>query len=282
MTIQSLIRRLSATQCVSNQLILKVCQQYYQVSSQLDFLLDFVVQHLKADKQIIFKQRWLHQSLNAAGFITFFDQAYPTQLRQIYNPPAILYYVGNLQLLKTPIVALIGARECNHYTEQIMYGLIPGLVEQKITTISGLARGADSFCHQITLNHFGNTIAVVGNSVDYFYPAENKALQLQISQRGLILSEYPPTTSPRRYYFPQRNRIIAGLCDNLLVTQARQRSGTLITAELALQENRNVWAVPGPITSSLSQGCNQLITTGARPYLNATEFISDLKVAKKI
>lgn len=282
MSIQALIWRLSMTRCVSNQLILKTCQQYYQVSTATDFLLAFVCQHLKTAKHKLFYQRWSQSGSKPPAFLTFFDQAYPQKLRQIYNPPAILYYAGNLALLQNPTVAVIDSRQCNYYTQQIVQGLVPRLVQNKITTISGLARGADSCCHQVTLDYQGMTIAVIGNSLDYFYPAENRDWQKQIQHSGLILSEYPPHTRPRPYYFPQRNRIIAGLCDSLIVTQAKKYSGTLITAELALQENRDVWAVPGPITQSLSYGCNQLIASGARPFLDAETFIQALRAQKNI
>ena len=282
MSIQALIWRLSMTRCVSNQLILKTCQQYYQVSTATDFLLAFVCQHLKTVKHKLFYQRWSQSGSKPPAFLTFFDQAYPQKLRQIYNPPAILYYAGNLALLQNLTVAVIGSRQCNYYTQQIVQGLVPRLVQNQITTISGLARGADSCCHQVTLDYQGTTIAVIGNSLDYFYPAENRDLQKQIQHLGLVLSEYPPYTRPRPYYFPQRNRIIAGLCDSLIVTQAKKRSGTLITAELALQENRDVWAVPGPITQSLSYGCNQLIASGARPFLDAETFIQALRAQKNI
>lgn len=237
---------------------------------------------MKTAKHKLFYQRWSQSGSKPPAFLTFFDQAYPQKLRQIYNPPAILYYAGNLALLQNPTVAVIGSRQCNYYTQQIIQGLVPRLVQNQITTISGLARGADSCCHQVTLDYQGTTIAVIGNSLDYFYPAENRDLQKQIQHSGLVLSEYPPHTRPRPYYFPQRNRIIAGLCDSLIVTQAKKRSGTLITAELALQENRDVWAVPGPITQSLSYGCNQLIASGARPFLDAETLIQALCAQKNI
>ncbi|MBA1435067.1 DNA-processing protein DprA [Bombilactobacillus bombi] len=282
MSIRTLIYNLAQTRCVSNQLILKVCQQYYQVNNDFNYLKNFVSENLKIEKRKKFQQLFEQTAVCKENFITFFDSCYPAQLRQIYNPPAILYYVGNLKLLGTSITAIVGARQCNYYTAQVIKGLVPRLVAQEITTVSGLAKGADGYCHRETLACQGKTIAVIGNSLDYFYPAENHLLQTQIMKQGLILSEYPSSTSPRPYYFPQRNRIIAGLCDNLVVTQARKRSGTLITAELALQENRNVWAVPGPITSALSQGCNQLIDAGARPYLDADKFIDAVLVKEKI
>lgn len=187
-----------------------------------------------------------------------------------------MYYAGDLNLLNRTAIAIIGARQCSHYTEQIIMGLVPALVKNNLVTVSGLAYGADACCHQETLKCAGKTIAVIGNSIDFYYPKVNANLQTRIAQNGLILSEYPAGTSPKRYFFPQRNRIISGVCDSVVVTEAKKRSGTLITAELALQENRNVWATPGRIDQSLSVGCNQLITEGARPYLSAFDLINEI------
>ncbi|NVY95773.1 DNA-protecting protein DprA [Lactobacillus sp. DCY120] len=276
MELRQLINRCVQTRIPSNRLLLKMSQYQRYTGSSSSQLLTWLEQQLSSERKELFQRRWGQQKENLRGsYLTFLDDNYPQKLREIYNPPVILYYQGNLRLLKTPTLAIVGARQCSHYTERIIKGLLPQLVHQKITTVSGLALGADACCHRETLFHQGATIAVLGNGLDYFYPRANQRLQKQIAQQGLLLSEYPPQTTPRRYYFPQRNRIIAGLCQSLLVTQARHRSGTLITAELALESNRNVWAVPGPIDSPLSLGCNELIAAGARPYLQAAELLTD-------
>ncbi|UQS82790.1 DNA-processing protein DprA [Bombilactobacillus folatiphilus] len=277
MSLRTFLYQLSKTRCVSNQLLLKVCQLAVEEKMNIEQLFHYVRSQLKDQQRILFDQVFNQDTSQVPAMITFLDSVYPQKLREIYNPPAILYYQGNLQLLQKTTVAIVGARQSNRYTQTVVRSLVPTLVRQDIVTVSGLAQGADSWCHQVTLDENGQTIAVVGNSIDYYYPAQNQSLQQQVSKRGLLLSEYPPTTNPRKYFFPQRNRIIAGLCETLVVTQAKKRSGSLITAQLALQENRNVWAAPGPLDSSLSKGCNELIAAGARPYFSAQDLIDELR-----
>lgn len=280
MQLRQLLYQLSQTRCVNNKIMLQVCQlslQHYSVSQ----LIQFVKQQLTEAKRSLFQQRLQQDYPIMPPCLTFLDAAYPQKLREIYNPPALLYYQGDLQLLNRPAVAIVGARQSSFYTQTVVHSLVPALVQAKVVTVSGLAEGADGWCHQITLDNHGQTIGVVGNSLDYYYPAVNRQLQMNVAQKGLLLSEYPPTTRPQKYFFPQRNRIIAGLCQTLVVTQAKKRSGSLITAQLALQENRNVWAAPGPLDSSLSQGCNELIAAGARPYFAAADLLAELELEQK-
>ena len=145
--------------------------------------------------------------------------------------------------------------------------LMPELLRRKQVIASGLAQGVDAIAHQTTLNYGGKTIAVVGNGLNYFYPQGNMDLQRAIAKKGLLLSEYLPDTPPKPFRFPERNRILAGICKNVIVTEAKEHSGSLITANLALQENRNVYAIPGQINSPLSVGTNQLISAGATPII---------------
>ncbi|MBU3827801.1 MAG: DNA-processing protein DprA [Candidatus Lactobacillus pullistercoris] len=200
--------------------------------------------------------------------ISFFDDSYPEKLRQIYQPPLILFARGDLSLLKKPIMTIVGARAATNYSQEIIQKLVPSLVKQKYIIASGLAKGVDAMAHHATLNNNGKTIAVIGNGLNHFYPMQNHFLQEQIIDQGLIISEYLPDTPPRPYRFPQRNRIISGISEGVIVTEAKEKSGSLITASLALQENRDVYAVPGPITSSLSKGPNQLIEAGATPIVD--------------
>lgn len=210
-------------------------------------------------------------------FITFNSPFYPPRLFEIYDAPPVLFYQGNIKLLAKPTMVIVGARQANGYTCEVLHNLIPHLVNHNVSIISGLASGADSYAHQITLQNHGNTIAVIGTGLNCYYPQQNCLLQQQIAREGLLLSEYLPDVTARRYHFPQRNRIIAGLCHTLLITQARQRSGSLITANLALEDNRNVMAVPGNINLPLSQGCNELIDAGATPYLGPQQVLESLK-----
>jgi len=199
--------------------------------------------------------------------INYLDDEYPQLLRTIYNPPALLFFSGKIALLKTDCIAIVGARKATDYSFRCIGGLVPRLVN-RYTIVSGLARGVDSWAHQHTLKNHGQTIAVTGCGLDLVYPPENLDLQQQIMKNGLVISEYPPKMPADRFHFPQRNRIIAGLSQKVIITEARKRSGSLITASLALENNREVLAIPGPIDRSLSVGCNRLIEEGATPLIN--------------
>lgn len=199
--------------------------------------------------------------------ITFFDDLYPVKLREIYRPPVLLFAMGDLGLLEREITVIVGSRTPTAYFRQVIENLMPELLRRKQVIASGLAQGVDAIAHQTTLNYGGKTIAVVGNGLNYFYPQGNMDLQRAIAKKGLLLSEYLPDTPPKPFRFPERNRILAGICKNVIVTEAKEHSGSLITANLALQENRNVYAIPGQINSPLSVGTNQLISAGATPII---------------
>ena len=160
----------------------------------------------------------------------------------------------------------------------MLQGLIPPIVQNKIITISGLAQGVDSLCHRLTINSGGDTVGVIGTGMNRVYPRCNQELQYEMMQNHLVISEYVYDEEPRAWHFPERNRIIAGLCDSLMVTEAKERSGSLITANLALQENRNVLAVPGKINAGLSRGCNLLIREGAKPVLESQDILEEFLI----
>lgn len=197
--------------------------------------------------------------------ISFFDDVYPEQLRQIYRPPLVLFAQGDVNLLQQKIVTIVGSRMATSYSRSVLTKLVPHLVKKGWVIASGLAKGVDVMAHQAALTIEGKTIAVVGNGLNHFYPLSNYHVQEQIIRRGLILSEYLPDTPPRPFRFPQRNRILAGIAQKVIVTEAQEKSGSLITANLALQENRDIYAVPGPIDNELSAGPNKLIAAGAIP-----------------
>lgn len=211
-------------------------------------------------------------------FITIADKIYPTQLREIYMPPLLLFYQGDLELLQTPIVSMVGSRHYTSYGQVAVRQLIPPLVAQGITVCSGLAQGIDGLVHRTTIGCHGKTIAVIGTGLDRYYPPANKSLQQLLAKKGLVLSEYLPQASPLRWHFPHRNRIIAGLSQATIVVEAGQKSGSLITANMALRENRDVLAVPGPIDEEKYVGCNQLIQAGAKPVLTATDILDELQL----
>ncbi|MBH9985388.1 MAG: DNA-processing protein DprA [Lactobacillus apis] len=203
--------------------------------------------------------------------ISFFDQVYPQKLREIYRPPLILFAQGNLKLLQENVITIVGSRQATDYSQLVLNKIVPQLVKSNFVIASGLAMGVDVMAHSATLNNGGKTIAVIGNGLNHFYPERNSQIQRQIINEGLVLSEYLPDTPPRPFRFPERNRILAGIANSVIVTEAKEKSGSLITANIALQENRNIYAVPGPINSQLSAGPNKLIAAGATPI---TDFSS--------
>jgi DNA processing protein len=208
--------------------------------------------------------------------MTIFEEEYPTLLKHIYNPPLVLYTVGNLQLLHSPSIAIVGSRKADLYALKAIQSILPALIQRKIVIISGLAKGVDTMAHKTAIRYHGETIGVLGSGFFHIYPQENIALVENMKKEHLIISEYPPQTRPQKWHFPMRNRIISGLAKGAVIIQAEQRSGSLITAEYALQEGRDVFAVPGNIHESLSQGTNKLIQQGAKLVLTGEDILEEL------
>ena len=209
-------------------------------------------------------------------FLMYEDALYPKRLKEIYLPPVVLFYKGRLELFNRLSIGIVGARNHTEYSKEALEYLLPDILERKVSIISGLARGVDSLAHQLTLDLNGETIAVIGNGINICYPKENRSLYDAIGSKGLILSEYPLDSPPLKFHFPYRNRIIAGLSHGLCVIEAKLHSGSLITANVALSENRQVFALPGNITSEYSKGTNELITAGAFPIRNANDILDSL------
>ena len=205
----------------------------------------------------------------------------PPLLRAIHDPPARLYLRGAAEpeLLAQPAVAVVGARACSPYGAQIARRLGRELAAAGVVVFSGLARGIDGEAHRGALETEGHTVAVLGCGIDRDYPAAHSELARSIAERSLLLSEYEPGVEPAPWRFPARNRIIAGLCLATVVVEARERSGALITADFALEEGREVFAVPGEITSSLSAGTNALLRLGAIPLTAAADVLEALGIA---
>ena len=212
----------------------------------------------------------------AIHFLMYEDALYPKRLKEIYLPPVVLFYKGRLELFNRLSIGIVGARNHTPYSKEALEYLLPDILERKVSIISGLARGVDSLAHQLTLDLKGETIAVIGNGINICYPKENQSLYDAIGKKGLILSEYPLDSPPLKFHFPYRNRIIAGLSHGLCVIEAKMHSGSLITANVALSENRQVFALPGNITSEYSKGTNELITAGAFPIRNANDILESL------
>ncbi|AYF92569.1 DNA-processing protein DprA [Apilactobacillus bombintestini] len=224
--------------------------------------------------------RELHHHLNYVKWFSILDDEYPLQLKEAYLPPIVLFYAGNLNILQTDLLGVVGARYNSNYSFYALRNILPNVVKNGVTIVSGLARGVDKLSHQAAMANEGNTIAVIGNGLDQYYPKSNESLQKQIGKDHLLISEYPVGSKPARYHFPERNRIIAGLVKSILVTEAKIRSGSLITANLALQNNRGVLAVPGRIDSDLSKGCNELISAGAKPALTSIDVLEEFYFLK--
>src|SRR3954447_6997467 len=191
----------------------------------------------------------------------------PELLRQIHDPPRALFLrgAGDADVLCRPTVAVVGARACSPYGAQVARMLGREFAAAGLVVVSGLARGVDGEAHRGALEAGGLTVAVLGGGIDRDYPAAHAELARRIRERGLVVSEYEPGVEPAPWRFPARNRIIAGLSAATIVVEARERSGALITADLALEEGRDVLAVPGEITSPLSAGTNALLKLGAAP-----------------
>ncbi|MFA5387584.1 MAG: DNA-processing protein DprA [Candidatus Paceibacterota bacterium] len=199
---------------------------------------------------------------------------YPSRLRLIKNPPKLLYYAGEM-VAEENCLAIVGSRICSPYGKETALEMAKKAAQSSLTVVSGLAAGIDSMAHQAAVQAKKRTIAVLGGGLDFqsFYPKQNLRLAGQIIENGgVLISEYPPKTKPANYTFPQRNRIISGLSLGILVIEARIKSGALITADYAKKQNKKIFAVPGPIQSSSSRGCNLLIKKGAR----LTETIQDV------
>jgi DNA processing protein len=205
----------------------------------------------------------------------------PPLLRAIHDPPARLYLrgAGEPELLSRPAVAVVGARACSPYGAQVARMLGRELASAGVVVVSGLARGIDGEAHRGALETDGHTVAVLGCGVDRDYPAAHADLARKIAQRSLLVSEYEPGVEPAPWRFPARNRIIAGLCAATVVVEARERSGALITADFALDEGREVFAVPGEITSTLSVGTNALLRLGATPLTSAADVLESLGIS---
>lgn len=201
------------------------------------------------------------------------DQEYPALLRHTFNPPMVLYYRGKLPVTEN-IIAIVGSRRASVYGKNTAQMLAAGLASAGIWVVSGAARGIDSAAHQGALTE-GYTMAVLGCGVDVVYPPENAKLLALIAEKGCIISEYPPGTSPHASYFPARNRIINGVARGVVVVEAAEKSGALITADFALEEGRDVFAVPGSIFSESSKGAHRLIKQGAKLVDSANDILSE-------
>ena len=202
------------------------------------------------------------------------DDIYPWDLCEIYDAPTLLFYQGNLNLLELPKAAVVGSRDSSKQGNASVQKIIKEL-NNELVIVSGLARGVDTAAHMAALQNGGQTIAVIGTGLDVFYPKANKKLQAYIGKNHLLLTEYGPGEQPLKFHFPERNRIIAGLCRGVIVAEAKMRSGSLITCERAMEEGRDVFAIPGSILDGKSDGCHHLIQEGAKCIKSGSDVLSE-------
>ncbi len=226
------------------------------------------------DTQVEKELAWAEQPGN--HIICFDDDAYPTLLKQTTNYPALPYCSGNIGLLSNPQIAIVGSRNCTPGGAKTAHDFAAYLSNAGITITSGMAIGIDTHAHVGALTSIGKTIAVTGTGLDKIYPAKNRQLAYDIHSDGLLVTEFPLGTSPRSENFPRRNRIISGLSVATLVVEAAHRSGSLITAHQAVDQGREVFAIPGSIHNPQVRGCHQLIREGARLADKASDIIGDL------
>jgi DNA processing protein len=211
--------------------------------------------------------------------LTWLDEGYPRRLKEIDQPPPVLYVRGELTTKDEWAVAIVGTRKFTHYGQQAAEEVAAFLARNGVTVVSGLARGVDSIAHQAALDAGGRTMAVLGCGVDQIYPPENRKLAEAMMENGAILSDYPIGTPPEGVNFPPRNRIISGLSIASVIVEAGDKSGALITAQFALEQGRDVFAVPGSIFSPASKGPNRLIREGAHPLLSPEDLMQALDLA---
>lgn len=209
-------------------------------------------------------------------FITILSDEYPDVLKETYQPPLVLFYEGNKSLLQQRQIAIVGSRLASPYAYQVMEQLLPPLIDDGLVITSGLAKGVDSYAHQLAMIYHGKTIGVVGCGIDICYPKEVRSIYERMKTQQLIVSEYPATTPVRRFHFPLRNRIIAGLAEGVCVIEAKDKSGSLITAQLAIDEGRSVFSVPGEVLSHRNTGTLKLIQDGAKCVISASDILDEL------
>lgn len=238
----------------------------------------------KCKNPILFMEKYksldsksLRKVFNQYPSISILDDEYPIELKNCYNPPVLLFYQGNVDLLKRPKMAVVGARTASQTGTKSVQKIVSELGNQFII-VSGLARGIDTSAHISALKNGGATIAVIGCGLDVHYPKENKLLQEYLGKNHLILSEYVVGEAPLKFHFPERNRIIAGLSQGVIVAEAKMRSGSLITCERALEEGRDVFAIPGNILDGKSDGCHHLIKEGAKCITSGMDVLSEYQL----
>lgn len=236
------------------------------------------IEYLKKSKNTDWKKAYMNMESQGIRLTLKEEEGYPALLQPLPDAPYGLYHIGELPGEEF-CVGIIGARSCSRYGQEMATEIAGMLAEAGISIVSGMARGIDGAGQWAALEHGGKSYAVLGSGVDVCYPRENERLYQRLKSNGAIISEFPPGTEPLAWHFPVRNRIISGLSRVLVVVEARKKSGSLITADLALEQGRDVYAVPGRMTDTLSNGCNELIRNGAGIVISAEMLLEELGIS---
>lgn len=245
---------------------------YFAMKYQGDF--ERIYYAIMNKEECDYKEAKKYEHSLMCKFTTVVSKDYPLKLRQLNRPPFVLFYDGDLSLVDKKIVAIIGSRENTNYGEKMCKKIVKELVNNEYVIISGLAKGIDVISHDEALNNNGKTIGVLGNGINYYYPSNNKNVQDQLKEKGLLISEYPPLLPPSKENFPKRNRIIAALADGVVVIEAKKRSGTMITVNEALDLGKDIMCLPE--RADENSGCNYLIKNGAFLIENGIDVINIL------
>ncbi|KON89102.1 DNA processing protein DprA [Sporosarcina globispora] len=232
-----------------------------------------ILQDLYSDR---IQEKIRQYSPNGIRIITIFDEEYPILLKETYQPPWVIYARGDISLLNSRChLGVVGSRQATDYGEKAIQYIFPKLIEKGVIIVSGLAAGIDAIAHKEAIKNKGKTIGVIAGGLFHIYPQANQKLAYEMMKNHLVISEYPPDTKPSRWQFPMRNRIISGISRGTLIIQAKNKSGSLITANYAVQEGREVFALPGNIFSPFSGGTNELIQQGAKLVKSAEDILEE-------
>jgi DNA processing protein len=241
----------------------------YTISKEIPSLTSIPFEHIS--------QQIEQYEKNGIKAITIFDENYPSLLKEIYQPPWVLFVKGDLSLLEIhPKLAVVGSRQATLYGKNAISLMFPPLVEKGVVIVSGLANGIDTLAHKYAIKNGGKTIAVIAGGLYHIYPKENAVLAEEMMKSHLVISEYPPCARPLRWHFPARNRIISGLSNGTFIIEAKRKSGSLITANYAVNEGRDVFSLPGSIFNQNSLGTNDLIKQGAKLVMSSEDILEEL------
>lgn len=260
----------------------KSAEEIYNIEEKellsMGILKEKEVQAVAEAKKKDIEGEYIQMGEKGISFVPYFSEKYPGKLKIIQNPPYALYVKGTLPKEEETSAAIVGARRCTNYGEEMARRYGECLAKAGVQIISGMARGIDGFGQRGALNGSGRTYGVLGCGADICYPRENFGLYMDLQKEGGLISEQIPGTKPLPGYFPARNRIISALSDVVLVIEAKERSGSLITADMALEQGKDVYALPGPVTSPLSQGCHRLIQQGAGILISPEDLLDEMDI----